>query len=208
MLACAKNAFGHWARSTRPACLQGELGGQVIVGGAPPISEVVSSLTQKPLPANLKPAASLSRQPLVGQVTIFWTPTNWTPAEGLLVEGVWKGLTGHGMLSLWVISLLWSSAKDMWVAKPTSRFSLQITLLMIRERKADSSSTAPGSSPPTPYTKSVHLGNFYSTALGPAGTSRLFLAKCLGFLPASSPHAPRASESAETGRPRSEGFAN
>lgn len=70
------------------------------------------------------------------------------------------GLTGHGVPSLWIISLLWSSAKEMWVAEPTPCFSLQITLLMIRERKAESSSTALESSPPTLYTKSVHLGNF------------------------------------------------
>lgn len=83
---------------------------------------------------------------------------------------VWMGLTGCCVPSLRIAPLLWSTAKKMWVAKPTSRFSLQITLLMIRKRKAESSSLALESSPPTPYTKSVHLGNFKSTALGPAGT--------------------------------------
>lgn len=79
MSACAKNAFGHWAKRTQPACLRGEKGSQLMFGAAPPISDVVSSHSQEPLLENLKPVAPLSRQPLLGQVTIFGAPTNRTP---------------------------------------------------------------------------------------------------------------------------------
>lgn len=53
-----------------------------MVGEAPPISDAVSSHPQEPLPPNLKPVAPLSRQPLLGQVTIFGAPTNRTPSSG------------------------------------------------------------------------------------------------------------------------------
>lgn len=73
------------------------------------------------------------------------------------------------MSSLRIIPLLWSGARDRRAPEPTSP-PLSKSLFMIRERKASSSSWAPEPSPPTPYTTSVHLGNFKSVALGPAGT--------------------------------------
>lgn len=134
--ACAKCTFRPGAKSTRLACPRGERGGPALGETAPPISDVLFSRPQKPLPANLKPVASLFRQPLLGQGTIFWAPTNRTPSKRPSSRGgLRRGLTGHGMPSLWIIALLWSSAKEMWAAKSTSRFSLQITLLMIRERR-------------------------------------------------------------------------
>lgn len=81
MLACAKNAFGHGASRTRPVCLQGERGGQVMFGGMPPVPGAVFRCPPKPLLHSLRPVTSLSGQPLLGQATIFWAQTNPIPSR-------------------------------------------------------------------------------------------------------------------------------
>jgi hypothetical protein len=79
--------------------------------------------------------------------------------ETLRYKGSRRGRPRMAMPSCWIASLLRHSAKEMCFAEPTPT-SLQITLLTIKERKAESPSLALESSPPTLSTNSVHLGDF------------------------------------------------
>lgn len=156
MSACAKNAFGHWAKRTRPAA-DGE-NREAKLWSERHLLSLMQSLR---IHRSRSPQTWSQSPPSLGSLCLVkWLSLGHRLTGHPAVEGVWKRLTGHGLPSLWIISLLWNSAKEMWVAKSTSCFSLQITSLMIRERKAESSSAALESSPPTPYTKSDHLGNF------------------------------------------------
>lgn len=95
-----------------------------------------STCPQEPLPPNLRSLVLVSGQPLLAQPNLLGTnQTKETQSK--------QGLHRNGVPSCGIISPLWSSAKAVCSTEPTSAF-LQITLLMIKEGKADCIPHGPG----------------------------------------------------------------